>query len=379
MARTKKEDLFPEEEAPKAKKGSIDILESYLKENKDDHYNFIQEKDYTVSTGSLIFDIELGGGVRPSILRACGVSGGGKTSSSLAMMLDFLKEKKGRKALYVKSEGRLSKEITERSGAQFVDTPEAWAEGTCFVFKTNVYETTANLIRTLVENNPENTSYFFIIDSMDALIPKGDKAKLFEESGKVGGGATISSHFLRTMALPFSVGGHVCVMISQVRSSISINPYAKTDPKLTNASGGNALLHYSDWILEFQPRYSSDVIEDSKGKTVGHWAKVIFRKSPNEKEGQVVRYPIKHGQKGGNSVWKEYELCDLLISWEMFKKNGAWLAPTEEIIKEVFDGTGEEIPPKIQGMGQLMMYLENNQVVTNFLFEKFKKLLAREE
>ena len=29
---------------------------------------------------------------------------------------------------------------------------------------------------------------------------------------------------------------------------------------VTNASGGNAALHYSDWVVEFQPRYKSDLI-----------------------------------------------------------------------------------------------------------------------
>ena len=43
-----------------------------------------------------------------------------------------------------------------------------------------------------------------------------------------------------------------------------LNPYEKTDPKLTNASGGNAMLHYSDWILEFQPRYVKDIISTHK-------------------------------------------------------------------------------------------------------------------
>lgn len=75
-------------------------------------------------------------------------------------------------------------------------------------------------------------------------------------------------------------------MISQVRSSVQINPYAKSDPKVTNASGGNAILHYSDWILEFQPRYVKDLITTQaagKGDMLGHWCKIIFRKTSNEK------------------------------------------------------------------------------------------------
>ena len=99
---------------------------------------------------------------------------------------------------------------------------------------------------------------------------------------KVGGGALLSSDFLRRMALGLATRGHICYMISQVRTKVSINPYEKSDPRLTNASGGNAMLHYSDWILEFQPRWNKDLITtqpNGKGEQLGHWCKVIFRKS----------------------------------------------------------------------------------------------------
>ena len=97
---------------------SKELLSSYLKTNKDEHYNYVQDKDYLISTGSLIFDIEVGGGLHPSILRFSGVSGGGKTSCGLSIMKGFLSSTKGRKALYIKAEGRLSKNIVE-SGSQF--------------------------------------------------------------------------------------------------------------------------------------------------------------------------------------------------------------------------------------------------------------------
>jgi RecA/RadA recombinase len=276
---------------------SKELLEGYLKSNKEDHFNFTKDKDFLISTGSLIFDVEIGGGMHPSILRFSGVSGGGKTSCALSIMKGFLSEKDNRKGLYIKAEGRLSKSVIERSGLKFVDDAKSWDDGTCFVFKSNIYETVANLINKLVQENEDNTNYFFIIDSMDALTPKGDKDKTFEEAVKVSGGAVISSHFLRKMSLPFSVGGHICAMISQVRSEVKVNQYAKTDPRLTNASGGSALLHYSDWIFEFLPRYKSDYITSTingKEENIGHWAKIIFRKSPNEKDGKEIRYPIKH-------------------------------------------------------------------------------------
>jgi RecA/RadA recombinase len=353
-----------------------DLLSNYLKSNKEDHFNFAGEQDYILSTGSLIFDVELGGGIHPSILRFSGVSGGGKTSCALSMMKNFLSESKNRKGFYIKAEGRLSKQIIDRSGVKFVDDAEEWEDGTCFVFKSNIYETVANLVATLIQNNEAKTNYFFIVDSMDALLPKGDKDKTFEEAVKVSGGAVISSHFLRKMALPFSVGGHICALISQVRSEVKVNQYAKTDPRLTNASGGSALLHYSDWIFEFSPRYKSDYITatiNGKEQNIGHWAKITFKKSPNEKDGKEIKYPIKHNQNDGNSVWIEYEIADLMLTWEMAKKAGAWIKIDQSLIEEL-KSNKISFPESVQGIDNLRLALTNNPEACNFLFKKFKDI-----
>ena len=41
---------------------SKELLSSYLKTNKEEHFNFVKDKDFVISTGSLIFDIEVGEG-----------------------------------------------------------------------------------------------------------------------------------------------------------------------------------------------------------------------------------------------------------------------------------------------------------------------------
>ena len=67
------------------------MLKSFLKTNKDDHYNFEEEVDYKVSSGSLQFDLQLGGGFGPGLHRFVGMNEGGKTSESLEVMRNFLK------------------------------------------------------------------------------------------------------------------------------------------------------------------------------------------------------------------------------------------------------------------------------------------------
>ena len=331
----------------------LDQIESYLKQNKGDHYNYEEDRSYAVSSGSLLLDIEMGGGIGPGIIRASGVTEGGKTSCALSFARNFQKMDNAM-VIYIKSEGRLSPDMVERSG---VDTsPEKW-----FVFKSNVYETVINLMRELIKNNSTDTRYMFIIDSMDSLVPKNDLEKPPEEANKVAGGALLSSDFLRKLALGLTTRGHICFMISQIRSKVSINPYEKTDPRVTNASGGNALLHYSDWILEFQDRHLKDIIStqpNGKGEMLGHWCKVIFKKTPNEKTGSLVRYPIRYGRVDGKSIWVEYEVVDMLLAWEMATAKGAWITIADDLIEEVKEKTSLELKKQHQGMDNLRKYFE---------------------
>ncbi|MEY4371027.1 MAG: recombinase RecA [Pseudomonadota bacterium] len=357
--------------------GGKNILSSHLKDNKDSHYNFEDEQIFNVSTGSLLLDSELGGSLEvPAIVRFTGVSGGGKTSAALLIMNNFLKTIPNAKGLLIKAEGRLNSNVKRISGVDFVDKPEDWDNGKCFVLRSNVYENIATLILELIQNNPENTRYYFLVDSMDALISKNDLSKGFDDSAKVAAGAVLTSNFLRRIMLPLSTFGHICGLISQVRSNVQINPYAKGDPKLTNSSGGNALQHYADWIFEFQPRYKSDqIIED--GKIIGHWSKILLRKTTNEKDGTEITYPIRHGRSDGKSVWLEYEIADMLIQWGFAKKSGAWIAFDAGLIKDVKEDTEEIIPEKIQGMDQLRTFLEENSKICNYLFNKFKIAFAK--
>ena len=364
MARTKK--VTTESSSP------LQQIQSYLEQNKGDHYNFEEERSYSISSGSLLLDIEMGGGIKPGVVRATGVTEGGKTSCGLAFAKNFQKMNNSM-VVYVKAEGRLSDDLIERMG---IDTDEEkW-----FVFKCNVYETVINLMRQMVKDNPSDTRYMFIIDSMDALIPRGDLEKGSEEALKVGGGALLSSDFLRRMALGLATRGHICYMISQVRSTIKINPYEKSDPQITNASGGNAALHYSDWILEFQPRYMKDLITtqaSGKGDHLGHWCKVTFRKTPNEKTGIGVRYPIRYGRTGGKSIWVEKEVVDMMLAWDMATAKGAWVTISDEMIKEVQEETKLEFKKQHQGADNLSKYFEENKEIGKYLFNKFREVLKK--
>ena len=205
-------------------------------------------------------------------------------------MKNFLKTVPNGRGFYIKAEGRLSKEMQRRSGVDFVFDSDEWADGNCFVFECNIYETVVEALRMLVGKNENNTKYCFILDSVDGLIAKGDMDKPFEDSKKVAGGAVIASDFMKRVSIALAKRGHMAIFVSQVRADIKLDPYSKAPVRQTSATGGNALLHFANFILEFEPCFKTDQIlqkpnekyDQEKNKIIGRYAKITVKKSPNE-------------------------------------------------------------------------------------------------
>lgn len=356
---------------------------SYFKANRDSHLNFEETIDGKTPSSSLILTSAVQGGIEPGCHRAVGTTTGGKTSCTLDFMYHFLKPTKGVRGIYVKAEGRLSKNVKERSGIKFVIDPDEWVDGTCFVVESNEYEFIFGFMGDLVRNNPTKTRYFFIIDSVDTMARKADLAKGLGDAVQVAGGALITSVFFKQSASALAKRGHVCWFISQVRDSIKINMYEKVLPRQGSSSGGHALEHQGDYVLEFLPRFGDDQIlenpADKGSKRIGHYCRIKILKSNDEKYGVEIRYPIKYGRVGATSVWVEREIGDLLVMWEHVKKTSAksaWLDILPPIRDEIKEATGVEAPDKVQGVNNLYQFLEENPKVTAYLFDKFSKLSA---
>ena len=359
---------------------SREYAEAYFKSNQEYHLNFEEgAKPYLVSSGSMILDKVLGGGFSSGLHRFIGANEGGKTNEALHVMHNMIKNLDNSKGLFVMAEGRLSEDIRNRAGLDFVYLPEEWVTGTCLVWECNITDTVVDFLRGLLRNNQDQEKFCIVIDSMDGLITKEDLDKGSSDARKVAGGALMCSDFLKRVSLGMSKFGHMCIMISQVRSSINISQYAKADPNnQTNSSGGNAILHYPDWILEFKKQNKSDKILEKpneqitpENKIYGHNAKVAILKSTNESTGQIVTYPIKHGRMGGKSIWIEREIVEMLIMWGYLEKAGAWLKLDEEL-KEYLKGKEIDFKDSYQGSRSFYEFLEGDEKATSCLAEFVK-------
>tara|TARA_R100000426_G_C4784412_1_gene96013 strand:+ start:22 stop:525 length:504 start_codon:yes stop_codon:yes gene_type:complete len=156
--------------------------------------------------------------------------------------------------------------------------------------------------------------------------------------------------------------------------------YAKQDPNnQTNSSGGNAILHYPDWIIEFKKQNKSDkILEKPKeqihadNKIYGHNAKVAILKSTNESTGRLVFYPIKHGRKNGRSIWVEREVVDMLLMWGYLDKSGAWIK-VDDKVKSYLQDKNIEIKDSYQGINAVYDLLESDEKMTSLLVDFVKE------
>ncbi len=354
-----------------------------MKEHKTEHYNFEERVDWKVSTGSLLLDIATGG-VSPALWRLCGNNNCGKTPQALEIVRNIFEGVPNSKCLWVIAEGRgLSEENKQRCGLKFVYDPKDWEINTVFVLESNIYELFIKVVRDLVRNNPENIRYAMIVDSMDGLILRDDSLRDITENSKVCGPAALSKKMLQSLSLGMFKYGHWMGLISQVTSEIKIDPYAKTANRGGQFSGGNALLHTADIILQWESVYNGDFIlnnpsgkmNDGKSTVIGQHVPVTFVKSSLEasKRKKVV-YPIRYGKKP-SAIWKEREITDILLTWNLIERKGSWVTAAQPLLDMVQEAK-LQFPDKVQGLDKIIDYLEENSPVTDFLFKKFKETLT---
>lgn len=362
----------------------------FFKDREKQHYNNEPVVYYRTPSSSLYLNRVLGGGLSPGPVRFCGITTGGKSSCALDFMHHFLKGKKKRRAVYFKAEGRLSPDIQARSGSKFCYDPEEWRDGECLVSESNIFEFVYDLIKNLVNDNPEGYEYFFIIDSVDSLIREADHAKPLSEHQGVAAGPRFTAVFLQQLGLPLSKRGHVAIFISQKRDNIPA-PYTQTPVRQGGASGGHAIEHSANVVIEFLNNQTENSLiregfvdddgdggdkegeggaKKKKAPIIGHWCRVKFIKTDNEENGKEGRYPIRHKMTGAKSVWRELEVSRELVDGKVMTKAGSWLSFDPATLQKL-RVVDPECPEKIQGQAALRVLLDERPVLCDYIHDLF--------
>ena len=361
---------------------STAILGDFLKKNKD-HYNTGKViPDYKVSMGSVKLDVHLEGGLGSGIHRFVGASEGGKTSEALVVAKNALETIPNAKLLFVKAEGRLADNVKKRSGIKWVEDDKDWESGTGFVLNLNIFEPMADLIDNLIKANrkaskKDRITYIIVIDSMDGLVLKEDADKDFEgENRKVAGVPLLTKQLFARLSLPIHVEKHMMLVMSQKSSHIPAQ-YEKLDQLKLGASGGNAAIHFCDYIFTFLPKAGKKHYLAKEGQKVdlnadkfnviGHIARIEVSKSENETTGMIIEYPVLHGKRGKDGreagrIWTEREVFDLMRAMRFVENKGAWYSYTESA-QEVLKSSkfSEDIDAKHQGASKMFEYFSEGR------------------
>lgn len=239
--------------------------------------------------------------------------------------------------------------------------------------ESNVYEPVASFIEQLMFKD-KTRKYCIIIDSLDGLNIKGDLEKDYGDATKVAGAPLISKIFMRRISIYVEKRGHMIFLISQKTAEIQASAYAPSDPKMVNGAGGNAVVHFSNTILQYEHRYKKDdILKDPAAKPdmftnpiVGHYARVTVKKSTTEQSHIEVTYPIKH-KRVGNSIWLERELLEFLQGFGYIEKGGAWFNFSSDLLEELKKAGITPSETKFQGENRTLAFLEEQPALVKAL------------
>lgn len=359
------------------------VVNKVLKDFDEHNFNKFETPDYKVSSGSLNFDAKIGGGIGPSLVRMTGGAESGKTSATVSFLENFLKTVPDAYGVYIDAECRLHEKLKERTTVKFVTNPDEFVAGTCYVQQTTSYNMAIELMRSLVKSNMGNTKrFFFIVDSIDSLVPDDTVNINAEEVNQIAGmqKAGLTTKFLERFSAAMRKFGHIGVFISQIRTKVA-PMYAKPDANfnITPASGAHKLIHDADWIFDFQSHMSNKyLITEGSGdneKTVGHMCNIIIRKSQNDTTADKVSYPVRRNALPGKAIWKEREIFDRLIAYGKISKKGAWFTIDESVIKYLKDKQ-LDITTQFQGENSFVEFLEQNSVITEELYKYILDIMS---
>ena len=286
----------------------------------------IMERKVHILSVSPKIDIALGGGVpEGSLFILTGPEKVGKTVTALTFCSNA--QNLERKIYYGNVEGRLRDRDME--GIKGLDTEkvELVQSGPGNILSAEKY---LSIFDELVARPPECVC---VIDSFSPLASENELTSDLA-AHQVMTVQKILAKFCRRIAPALPINRVTVVGITHLMANVSTFGRGKARVE----KSGTALKYQTD--VKLHASHTTPILQgDSQiGQTV-HWQVVTSAIGP---PGQKVSSHIKYGR----GIWKEMELADLMVDFDIVKKSGTWLMlPNEK---------------KIQGKVNLAKHLEDN-------------------
>ena len=257
----------------------------------------------TFSTGSILIDRALGGGIpRGRIVEVYGVEGGGKTTLTLHMISEI--QKSGGVAAFIDAEHAMDPAYAKNIGVNIDEL---------YISQPDSGEQALEICETLVRSGAIDV---VVVDSVAALVPQ---AEIDGSMGDchVGLQARLMSQALRKLTAVASKTNCTIIFINQLREKVGVmfgNPETTT--------GGRALKFYSSVRIDVR---KGETLK-TNGEAYANRVKVKIVKNkiaPPFKETEVTMVY-------GKGIDKIRELIDVSIDYNLIKKNGAWFSDAED-------------------------------------------------
>jgi recombination protein RecA len=257
----------------------------------DDNVSFL-------STGSLILDTDLGGGITCGRLaELSGREGSGKTSVALKVCANA--QRKGLKVAYIDMENAVDMHYAQRSGVVLDDT--------FYLSQPSYAEESFDIADALIHSGEFGV---LIMDSIPALATSAELEGGIDEK-QVAELPRLLNKFLRKNIYEMRDGNTTVIMTNQVRDKIGFMQHGVTTP------GGHGLKHYASTRIEF--RNIGEV--KLKNEIIG--SKITYDIRKNK-----TNVPFRSGEFqiwGDRGVCLENDLIELCLSTGIIKKAGSWL------------------------------------------------------
>jgi len=316
-------------------------------------------------------DIALGGGLREgSVVVMTGDPKSGKTTTALHFAAKC--QKKGKRVIYLNTEGRLSKH-------NFDGIKDLKADDILIIESTDERVLSAedflNIIEYYINNDP---GCLIIADSLSNMVPA------VELEGEVRTGVRnalprLLSMFFKRISGTLMKNKTILICITHNIANTGGSPYAPQKM----ADCGNMLQYQAGTNMVITHRGKWQVPKDT-GTHVGQIANWNVKTScaggkPNSTAEGWIRY--------GVGVDEVQEIIQIACEFRLIKAAGAWYTiscaadqPEHETIKNYLSSKGantaEEIEKalKFQGVNAVADFLNANPKIADFIYEKIKEL-----
>lgn len=295
----------------------------------------------TISSGSLVLDSLLGGGIaKGRIVSIEGPEGSGKSSIALTVAGNVQKE--GGNVLYVDAEYALDPKYAQVLGVNMEDLAIA---------QPDHLEQAFNLMMDII---PTGVIDLIVVDSTSSLQPEQEFSGDMSQQTMALQARALSKGFKKLVPIASRFGTTI-IFINQIRDTM-----AMYGPK-TTITGGRAQKFYASQMIEVRRQ---EVITEGKD-AIGTQVALNIKKNkiaPPYRRGETVLTFAK-----GVNKYAEILTDQVGVKYGLIQKRGSWYYNAI---------TGEGLA---QGMAKTMVYLEENPEIYEQISTALKKCISADK